>query len=87
MNGHHNACGGRFQRAYHHHTALWRQKEHTIMLCDICGFNATFYGQTVKLVDDLNICRGCYLELNDLTYDILDARPYERRQIFQEFAA
>jgi hypothetical protein len=42
-------------------------------MCELCGFDATYYGQTVRLVDGLNICAGCFLDLCDSGFGYLDA--------------
>jgi hypothetical protein len=42
-------------------------------MCELCGFDATYYGQTVRLVERLTICAGCFLDIADSEFGAPDA--------------
>jgi hypothetical protein len=42
-------------------------------MCELCGFDATYYGDDLRLVEGVTICVGCYLELSDSGFGYPDS--------------
>jgi hypothetical protein len=50
-------------------------QEDRSMVCELCAFEATLYGQPLRVFEDARICLGCYLDVHGASWE--RRRAYE----------